>query len=334
MQDEALISLKHVSRRFGHVLAIDDLDLAIHKGELFGIVGPDGSGKTTLLRMMAAVLDPTDPLQTRWTGKIRQWLHPPTGHILVGGCDTVAASETVKAQLGYMPQNFGLYDDLSVDENLAFAADMFGLKGKERAERIHTLLVFANLEQVRTRPARLLSGGMKKKLALACALVHRPAVLLLDEPTTGVDPLARRSAWELLSRLHAEGITTVVSTPYMDEAERCNRVALLFAGRILACDTPGAIKRQVPGQVLALQGADMRQAARCLQDLPAVLSTQTYGNQLNLIVSGDLPTARQLIADRLTAAKLSFGSLEPVPVRMEEAFIYLVSLARQQHKED
>jgi ABC-2 type transport system ATP-binding protein len=334
MQDGAMISLKHVSRRFGHILAINDLDLAINKGELFGVVGPDGSGKTTLLRMMAAVLDPSDPRGKRWLGKISEWFHPPIGHISIGGHDTVASSEAVKAQLGYMPQNFGLYDDLSVDENLAFVADVFGLKGKERAERIHTLLAFANLEQVRSRPARLLSGGMKKKLALACALVHRPAVLLLDEPTTGVDPLARRSSWELLSRLHAEGITTVVSTPYMDEAERCNRVALLFAGRILACDTPEAIKRQVPGQVLALQGADVRQAAHCLQDLPAVLGTQTYGNQLNLIVTGDLPAVRRLIADRLATAKLSFDSLDLVPVRMEEAFIYLVNLARQQHKED
>ncbi len=333
MQDEA-ISLKHVSRRFGHVLAIDDLDLAINQGELFGIVGPDGSGKTTLLRMMAAVLDPTDPQPRRGLERIAGWLHPPTGHIYVGGQDTVLAPEAVKARLGYMPQNFGLYDDLSAAENLAFVADMFALKGKARAERIHTLLAFANLEQVRSRPARLLSGGMKKKLALACALLGHPAILLLDEPTTGVDPVARRDLWQLLSRLHAEGITTVVSTPYMDEAERCNRVALLFAGHILAYGTPAEIKRKVPGLVLALQGADVRAATRCLRDLPVVLETQTYGNQLNLIVSGDPAATRQIIVDRLAAAQLAFDHLEPVPVRMEEAFIYLVSQARQQQKGD
>jgi ABC-2 type transport system ATP-binding protein len=329
MQDAVLIHVVHVSRRFGHTLAIGDISLAIDKGELFGLVGPDGSGKTTLLRLMAGVLNPSDQRQGRWPG----WFHQPTGHVSVGGYDTVAASEAVKAQIGYMPQHFGLYDDLSVDENLAFAADMFGLKGKARSERIDELLAFANLEAVRTRRARLLSGGMKKKLALACAILHHPALLLLDEPTTGVDPLARRSFWELLSRLHAEGVTTVVSTPYMDEAERCNRIALLFGGRVLACDTPAVIKSQVPGQVLALRGTDVRAATQCLHGLPCLLETQTYGDQLNLIVSGDRQAVEQAVKDRLAAARLPFERLEPVSVRMEEAFIYLVGQREVRHDE-
>ena len=225
--DEAAVIVHDASRTFGQITAIDHISLEIQPGELFGILGPDGAGKTTLLRMIAAVLDPTDPAAHGLRGQVDRLLHPPTGQIVVAGFDTVTQSQQVKACLGYMPQTFGLYGDLSVDENLTFAADIFGVPHHERAARFNELLAFAGLENFRDRRTAVLSGGMKKKLALACALIHRPQILLLDEPTTGVDPVARRDFWDLLSHLHGQGITAIVTTPYMDEAERCNRVVLL-----------------------------------------------------------------------------------------------------------
>lgn len=331
----AAVAVNGVTRRFRSTVAIDEVSLDVKAGELFGVLGPDGAGKTTLLRMVAAVLNPSKPDMDeeqpfhRWLiESVKTRLNPPTGYITVGECDTVADAEQVKANLGYMPQNFGLYGDLSVDENLAFSADVFGVSGETRAQRIGELLEFTDLVEFRDRRARLLSGGMKKKLALACALLHRPALLLLDEPTTGVDPVARRDFWDLLSGLHAEGVTTIVTTPYMDEAERCNRVALLFKGRILAQGAPEEIKAKVPGQVLALQGGDMRAAQEVVEGLPALLRIQPYGDQLNLIVESDIDEGFRVVKDKLDNAGIEFDRLEPVPVRMEEAFIYLVSQAR------
>jgi ABC-2 type transport system ATP-binding protein len=346
MPDEAMIVVKNASRRFGKTTAIDDVSLIIRKGELFGILGPDGAGKTTLLRMIAAVLDPSGPPGTDLRdlvtaisshvkpadlrAKVRDVITPVTGHVTVGGHDTVSDSEAVKAIQGYMPQAFGLYGDLSVVENLAFAADVHGIHGQEREDRSRKLLAFAGLEQFRTRRAALLSGGMKKKLALACALLHRPAVLLLDEPTTGVDPVARREFWDLLSGLHAEGITTVVSTPYMDEAERCNRVVLLYHGRLLAYGTPQEIKSQIPGHVLALQTPDVSAATSALTGLPGLLELQTYGDQLNLIVDDDAQQMQDAIHARLQSHNITVHDLSPMPMRMEEAFIYLVNTAHQE----
>lgn len=324
-----IIRINDVSRRFGRTQALDHVNLTIKQGELFGILGPDGAGKTTLMRLIAGVLNPSDPAQTGIRGLITSILHPPSGHIIVAGSDTVTESEAVKARMGYMPQAFGLYGDLSVEENLTFAADVFGVMGDARRERMNELLAFASLEKFRDRRAGVLSGGMKKKLALACALLHRPRVLLLDEPTTGVDPVARREFWDLLSGLHSEGITTVVTMPYMDEAERCNRVALLFRGSILATGTPDAIKSQVPGKVLAIRGVDMRAAENTLTGMNDVIDVQTYGDQLNLIVGGDMEKHRSDTAYRLEKAGLTNAELSTMPVRMEEAFIYLINKARE-----
>ena len=326
------VTVRDVSRRFRRTVAIDHVSLEVKPGELFGVLGPDGAGKTTLLRMMAGVLDPSGPPATDLRGKALAILKPPTGHINVDGFDTVAEAEALKTHIGYMPQSFGLYHDLSVDENLAFVAEVFGITGKVRAKRIDELLAFTNLAQFRTRRAGQLSGGMKKKLALACALLHHPALLLLDEPTTGVDPVTRRDFWDLLSGLHAEGVTVIVSTPYMDEAERCNRAAMLFEGRLLALGTPDEIKARTPGQALALQGDDMRAARTALEGIAGLLEIQTYGDQLNLIFEGDLKVMLRTVRDALERAGVMIDSLEPAPVRMEETFIYLVNEARG-HKE-
>ena len=306
MNPEPLIQIEAAQRRFRQTVAIADISLAIQTGELFGIVGPDGAGKSTLLRLLAAVLDPT------------------AGRITIGGHDSVVDAEAIKGMIGYMPQRFGLYHDLTVQENLNFTAAIYSVKGEPFRTRLAQLYAFTNLADFKALPAGKLSGGMQKKLALACALIHEPALLLLDEPTTGVDPVARRDFWDLLSGLHAQGTTTVVSTPYMDEAERCNRVALLYQGAILACDTPAAIKAQVPGSVLALVSSANLQAEQALQGMTGLIDIQTYGNLLNLIVA-DREAARAAITGRLAAAGITIHSLQEAPLRMEEAFIYLVN---------
>lgn len=308
--DESAVTLDGVGRRFRRRDVLQDVSLSVGRGELFGIVGPDGAGKTTLLRMIAAVMNPS------------------AGEIAVGGHSTTQDEEAVKAQIGYMPQQFGLYGDLSVAENLNFVAELHGVYGKERRDRMERLYDFTGLRDFAARKAALLSGGMKKKLALACVLMHYPDLLLLDEPTTGVDPVARRDFWDLLSGLHADGTTTIVSTPYMDEAERCSRVALLFEGNVLTCDTPANIKASIPGSVLALETHDIGGAKAAVRDLPFMLDVQTYGSQLNLIVTGDVETARADVRRRLEDAGQAIERLEPASMRMEEAFIYLVNQAR------
>lgn len=326
---DATVTIRDVSRTFGRTQAVKQVSLTVKQGALFGILGPDGAGKTTLLRMTAGVLNPTDPTQTGLRGRVENLIHPPTGHITVGGYDTVTEAEAVKAHISYMPQNFGLYGDLSVVENLTFAADVFGVTGAERQTRFHDLLDFAGLNEFQDRLADRLSGGMKKKLALACALLHRPDVLLLDEPTTGVDPVARRDFWDLLSGLHSQGITTIVTTPYMDEAERCSEVALLFEGEVLASGTPDSVKGQIPGRVLSVRGVDIRQAESVLREMDGFIDIQTYGDQLNLLVAGDFETQQKRVVDRLKSAGVGEPGFVTMPIRMEEAFIYLVRQARE-----
>jgi ABC-2 type transport system ATP-binding protein len=286
------------------VVAVQHLNLDIQPGELFGLVGPDGAGKTTTLRMLAGILKPTE------------------GHAMVDGNDVVTKAENIKQELGYMPQQFGLYGDLTVDENLDFVCDVFNVVGPEREQRLQELLDFTNLHQFRDRRGRNLSGGMQKKLGLAAALVHRPKLLLLDEPTTGVDPVARREFWDILTTLHADGSTIVVSTPYMDEAERCNRVGLMYEGQLMVCDTPGAIKRMLPGVVLALRADNLVLAERTLNGMEDILDVQPYGDVISLIVENH--KAKQDIEAQLTEAGVHIHSLRPAPPRLEEAFIYFV----------
>lgn len=286
------------------VSAVEDLTLSVQPGELFGLVGPDGAGKTTTLRMLAGILKPTG------------------GTAIVGGHDIVENPEAIKGHLGYMPQRFGLYPDLTVDENLQFVCDVFDVVGDERRQRLQELLDFTNLHTFRGRRGRNLSGGMQKKLSLAAALIHRPELLILDEPTTGVDPVARREFWDILAQLHATGSTIIVSTPYMDEAEQCNRVGLMYQGHMMICDTPAAIKQMLPGTVYALRTQDLLAAEQSLQDADGVLDIQPYGDVLNLIVANE--EVIPMLEHTLAAANVEVGSLRPTPPRMEEAFIYFV----------
>lgn len=307
-----IIKTENLTRKFRDLVAVDHLNLEIKRGEIFGLVGPDGAGKTTTIRMLAAIMDPSE------------------GRASVAGFDTVKQAEAIKQHIGYMAQQFNLYGDLSVQENLDFFADIFGVRGRERKERIAQLLRFARLTEFTGRRAAHLSGGMKKKLALACSLVHRPQILYLDEPTTGVDPVSRREFWDILSDLHIDGVTILVSTPYMDEAERCSRVGLMYQGRLIVCDTPGRVKGLIEGDLIEVhplaeeQGIGlMRRAEAIVATLPGVLEVQTYGDLLHIFVDDAGQRIPQVKA-ALAGQSIQAEGLRQTQARMEEAFISLI----------
>jgi len=302
---EYVIETENLTRTFKGVTAVDGLNLAVRRGEILGLVGPDGAGKTTTIRMLCAIMDPSE------------------GSARVAGFDTVTQSEQIKRRIGYMAQRFNLYGDLSVMENLDFFADVFQVRGRERRERKERLLQFAQLTEFRKRRAAHLSGGMQKKLALACTLIHQPEIIFLDEPTTGVDPVSRREFWDILTELHLQGITIFISTPYMDEAERCSRVALIYQGQIVVCDEPERIKAEVAGDLVELRLADLRRAEKTISSLKGVLEIQTYGDLLHVFVD-DFAVRQALLVDALQAADIEVFGLRQVRPRMEETFISLV----------
>src|SRR3990172_4231304 len=264
MDEQPVIETRALTRRYRERVAVQALSLSVHRGEVFGLLGSDGAGKTTALQMLAAILDPTE------------------GSAKVLGYDTVREAAAVNARLGYMSQTFSLYGRLSVDENLEFFADLHRVPEPTRSERTRRLLEFARLLPHRTRLARHLSGGMQKKLALCCALIHQPELLLLDEPTTGVDPVSRREFWAILYQALAAGTTIVVSTPYMDEAERCTRVALMHEGRVVACDAPGRLRQQMPGAMLEVSARPQRQALTILQRALPQARPYVYGEHIHV----------------------------------------------------
>jgi ABC-2 type transport system ATP-binding protein len=235
---ESIIETRGLTKRFGQLTAVDHLDLTVGKGEIFGLVGPDGAGKTTTLRMLCGLMDPTE------------------GSARVAGHDVARESRAVKDQIGYMAQRFGLYQDLTVEENMIFYADLFDITGQTRVDLTAQLLRMTRMEPFRTRPAGQLSGGMKQKLALMCTLLHRPRILFLDEPTNGVDPVSRRDFWAILYQLLKDGITIFMTTSYLDEAERCNRVGLMHRGKLIRCSTPEAMKAETGSA--NLEGAFIR----------------------------------------------------------------------------
>jgi ABC-2 type transport system ATP-binding protein len=294
-----------LTRQFGKLVAVDHLNLEVHRGEIFGLLGPDGAGKTTTIRMLCAIMDPTE------------------GYATVAGFDTQKEPEEIKKRIGYMPQQFSLYGDLTVDENLTFFADVFQVERRVRQRRKEALLEFARLSDFRDRRAVHLSGGMQKKLALACTLIHQPEIIFLDEPTTGVDPVSRREFWDILTELHLDGVTLFVSTPYMDEAERCSRVALMFEGDIIICDQPAHIKELVEGELLEVRPDRLRPASQIVQTLPGVLEVQTYGELLHVFVD-DVDRQVPAIQHALTEAGIIVESLRQTRPRMEEAFISLI----------
>jgi ABC-2 type transport system ATP-binding protein len=296
------VTLDGVTKRFGRTVAVDDVSLEVRRGEMFGLIGPDGAGKTTTIRLICGLL------------------RADAGRVAVLGNDPVRQHGAVTRSAGYFSQRFSLYGDLSIDENIAFFAEIHGLSGYE--ERRNRLLEMTQLTPFRHRLADRLSGGMKQKLALACTLVHEPQIILLDEPTTGVDPVSRREFWKLLSEFLAQGITIVMATPYLDEAERCARVALLSAGRLLVVDEPAALRDSLPGVVVEVIARPRDAAMAALSALPGVADVQSFGERVHARWTGDRRAGTvDEMRRALDAAGVEVGGVREIPASLEDVFI-------------
>jgi ABC-2 type transport system ATP-binding protein len=299
LTSEPIIRAIGLTRRFGDLVAVDHLNVEVTRGEIFGLVGPDGAGKTTTLRLLCGLMDPTE------------------GEAWVAGHSVAREVEAVKDQIGYMAQRFGLYGDLTVDENMNFYADLFGISKTERARLLPDLLQMTRMEPFRSRPAANLSGGMKQKLALICTLLHHPQVLFLDEPTNGVDPVSRRDFWAILYQLVRDGLTVFVTTAYLDEAERCNRVGLINQGRLIRCESPRDLKHALAETCYEVQTVDQRAARAFLQSQPGVLSVEPAGAKLHLFLApGSSP---ERLKDAVSASE--FRVIVP---SLEDVFIGLI----------
>ncbi len=301
-----IIETHELTRDYKKTRAVDSLDLSIQPGELFGLVGPDGAGKTTTLRLLAGLLNIT------------------SGSAQVAGYDLARQAEAIKPNVGYMAQQFSLYSELTVVENLGFFADLYDVPRSELGQRMQRLLSFAGLTEFQDRRADKLSGGMQKKLALASTLIHEPDILLLDEPTTGVDPISRREFWNILTDLHLEGTTILVSTPYMDEADRCSMVGLMYEGKLVTCAEPKRIRAQIEGELIEIRTNDWQAAHTLIETLPGVLEVQTYGESLHILVdsaAARLPEITNFIEEN----GLICINARQAPARMEEAFISFIN---------
>jgi ABC-2 type transport system ATP-binding protein len=311
MDNEIVISTRDLVKKFkgqqGTVTAIDHVSFEVRKGETFGLIGPDGAGKSTTTRVILGLL------------------RRDSGESSILGFDSMNDVYSIREQTGYIAQQFALPADMTVMENVRFFADLHGISGKEQKNNIDELLKFAGLTDFTSRLAGRLSGGMKKKLALACSLVHEPKVVLLDEPTLGVDPVSRREFWNLLGNLRSEkGMTIFVCTPYMDEAERCNRVGLIYQGGLIALDAPAEIKKMVPGQLLEFKPSKFNPAREIVTGMKGVLEVQTYGALLHIFVD-NVERRRSQIEAALKRQKITCSEMRQIEPRMEEAFISLIS---------
>jgi ABC-2 type transport system ATP-binding protein len=305
MNSSPAILVSDLGKQFGALRAVDQLSFDVHAGEIFGLVGPDGAGKTTTLRMLAGVLT------------------PDAGAVTIAGHDVVRDPESAKHDLSYMPQRFGLYDDLTVDENIRFYADLFGVERKRREQNSTELLAAAGLREFRQRLAGNLSGGMKQKLGLVCALIHTPRVILLDEPTNGVDPVSRRDFWRILYSLIAGGVAILTSTSYLDEAERCHRVGLLYRGRMLFCDRPDELKKKFPGGVLVILGPEPELIRDALSGAAVARNILLVGDRVHAFVDDANRRLPELRA-RLDAKGVRYGSIEQVVPSIEDLFVSAV----------
>ena len=297
-----VIRMEGLTRRFGDTVAVDGITLSVERGELFGLVGPDGAGKSTTMRLLAAILDPSG------------------GDAWVLGHSVRGEAAKVHGRIGYMSQRTGMYADLTVSENLRFYAELYGVPRRSRAPRFEELFAFSGLGPFRSRLAGNLSGGMRQKLGLSCAIVHTPSVLLLDEPTSGVDPVSRRDFWMILQRLLGEGVTILLSTSYLDEAERCRRIGLLHRGKLLAAGSPEEVRSLFRGTLLSVRCGEPRRAAATLRQAFPGSSVGLFGDRVHF-GGRDLPDPAPAVAAALTGAGVPFESVLPVPPSLEDVFI-------------
>jgi ABC-2 type transport system ATP-binding protein len=304
---DAALSFDRVTKRYGQTVAVDNVSLEVRRGEMFGLIGPDGAGKTTSIRLFCGLV------------------HPDGGVVRVFDRDPVKDHRAITAKVGYLSQRFSLYGDLSIDENIAFFAEIHGLRDyRARRDR---LLEMTQLVRFRDRLADQLSGGMKQKLALACTLVHEPDIILLDEPTTGVDPVSRREFWKLLSQFLAAGITIVMATPYLDEAERCTRVAMLDRGRLLALDQPDRLRASLAGTLLEVVVAEPRAALERLKTRAHVDNAQVFGDRLHVWSRATDAEAARREFDQLAAlAGINASSIRSITPSLEDVFISKLSV--------
>jgi len=300
------IKALHLTRKFGNVLAVDDISFQVNKGEIFGIVGPDGAGKTTTLRMLASIMD------------------PDSGTATIAGHDTKTAAFKVKEQLPYMSQRFGLYPDLTVMENIHFYADLYGMDKNTQRQLIEDLLGFSNMAPFKKRRAGDLSGGMKQKLQLMCALIHTPKVLLLDEPTNGVDPVSRRDFWRILYEIVKQGVSILVTTAYLDEAERCHTIALLDKGKLLAMGTPREIKRLMKKKVLTIRSPDARKINLLLRKQWPGIGVNVFGDTVHIVCEHFSETRKKAL-EFIQAEGLRAMNLKQAVPTLEDIFVSMMS---------
>jgi ABC-2 type transport system ATP-binding protein len=303
------VTCSDLFKSFGPRAQIGPLNLEVKRGEIFGLLGPDGAGKTTTIRMLTGVS------------------LPESGGATVLGFDVLRDPESVKARIGYMSQRFSLYGDLTVAENIDFFADLFQVPGRERRERVERLLAASRLTPFQDRLAENLSGGTKQKLALVCTLIHTPDLLFLDEPTTGVDPVSRRDFWQILYGLVGQGMTLFVSTPYMDEAERCQRVAMMNRGKILLCDTPAAIRGRMKATVAELRSDRAWEARKALAGVQGVAGVEVFGAHLHVVM--DSPEYLPAMHEALQRAGIPIDSERIVLPELEDAFVLLMQDDRE-----
>ena len=299
------IRVEMLTKYFGDLSAVDALTFKVAEGEIFGLVGPDGAGKTTVMRLLTSIMEPT------------------SGDAWVAGRHTVKEAEAIKEEIGYMSQRFGLYPDLTVVENIHFYADIYGVPRKGRDEKIDRLLTFSSMTPFKRRLAGRLSGGMKQKLGLACTLIHTPKVLFLDEPTNGVDPVSRRDFWRILYQLLREKVTIFVSTAYLDEAERCNRIGLIHRGKLLALGTPDEVKKLMRGTIIEIRCVEPRRATALLREHLKADSVGLFGDRVH-VVTQDSDQATAQAEAVLGSAGLEHGDIRPIEPALEDVFISVV----------
>jgi drug efflux transport system ATP-binding protein len=300
------VEIRDLVKRFGNFVAVDRVNLSVQRGEIFGFLGPNGAGKSTTIRVLCGLLEPS------------------SGSATVGGLDVATQSESIKRQIGYMSQKFSLYDDLTVEENIEFFSGIYGVARDRRADRKAYVLKMAGLEQRQSTLTRLLSGGWKQRLALGCAILHEPPILFLDEPTSGVDPIARRTFWDLIYQLSAGGHSIFVSTHYMDEAEYCNRLALMYRGRVIALGTPVELKQSFGLEHLVrLEVSDILAGMKLLEKMPGVTDVAVFGGGLHVTVEDATRAIRQIRAT-LDQAGITVAALEPIAPSLEDVFVAMI----------